>query len=81
MGIVSGIVVFLLIWWIVIFTVLPLRIERQDKNSNTDGFDRGAPKEAHMKFKFILTTGITLALWLIYYILVETGVLTHEFFI
>lgn len=78
MGWLSGIVTFILIWWVVIFTTLPLKIERN--KGDVDGVPAGAPEQAHLKFKLILTTIISCVLWLIYFALVETGVLSHEIF-
>lgn len=79
MGLISGIVVFILIWWVVFFTTLPLRVERN--KGDVPGVPGGAPEKPHLKFKALLTTGITIALWLLYYFLIEQGYLTHEIFI
>ena len=46
MGITGSIVVYVIIWWIVFFSVLPIGIKHSEKpfKSNLEGTDPGAPK-------------------------------------
>ncbi len=78
MGPISGTVVFILIWWVVIFMTLPLKINRVEGEAL--GVDSGAPSKANIKFKLKLTTLISVIVWIIYYMLVEYEVLTIEMF-
>ncbi len=73
MGPVSGIVVYLCIWWVVIFCVLPIGIER-DETGKPD-FSSGAPKDPKIKQKFILTTLISAVLWLAVFAMIHFGVI------
>ena len=60
------IVIFVIIWWLVLFIVLPFGIER-DENS-IKGNDPGAPKNPNIGKKFIYTTVITSIIFVgIYY--------------
>lgn len=77
MGLLGGIVSFLLIWWMILFMTLPLRIHRQNPGDR-HGSDPGAPDHPHLKYKIILTTILSLVLWGILYTLIQTGVLTYE---
>jgi predicted secreted protein len=61
MGWVSGIVVFLLVWWIMLFTVLPFSLKRDET---------GKPDDPKLKQKFLITTGIALAVWCVIHALV-----------
>ncbi len=61
MNILSGIVLFVLIWWSVIFTTLPFGNKRA--SSVTPGHAGSAPVHHHMRRKVIATTLITCALW------------------
>ena len=62
----SGALVFLIIWWTAIFLVLPLGIKRDV---------RGIPVDAQMKKKLLLTTGISIILWLVVYVLIRMDVI------
>jgi predicted secreted protein len=69
MDIASGIVVFLITWWVVLFTVLPWGVTRDDGGPETTG--PGAPKDPKLKKKFIVTTLISVVVWVIIYALIE----------
>ncbi len=54
------IVIFVIIWWLVLFVVLPFGIQR-DENS-IKGNDPGAPKNPMLKKKIYFTTIISIFL-------------------
>lgn len=58
MGPVSGVVVYLCTWWVVIFCVLPLGVK-------TDPAAAGAPLKPDIKKKFLITTVISAVIWLV----------------
>jgi predicted secreted protein len=62
----TGIIVFLLIWWTVIFTVLPFGLRRDET---------GKPDDPRLAHKALLTTGISVLLWLAVYALIEAGII------
>ena len=62
MGIVSGFVVFQMIWWIVLFTVLPVGI-RTDPDKAQTGFANSAPIQLNLRKKLLITTLISIVLW------------------
>ncbi|MEM6902811.1 MAG: DUF1467 family protein, partial [Pseudomonadota bacterium] len=73
----SGIVVFLLIWWTALFTVLPFWVRRND--GSVEGVDPGAPEQPHLLRKAIVTTAVSAVIWLIIFILIEVEVISfHE---
>ena len=57
------IVIFVVIWWLVLFTVLPLGVQKADKI--VGGNDPGAPKNPMLKKKIILTSVISFFLSII----------------
>ncbi|MBL8708684.1 MAG: DUF1467 family protein [Rhodospirillaceae bacterium] len=53
--------IFLIIWWLVLFAVLPWGVRRQE--SDEVGHDPGAPANPMLLKKAVITTAIALALW------------------
>ncbi len=73
MGIVSGIVVYLCIWWVVIFTTLPLWVQRDEGGPEVTA--HGAPKDPMLKKKFILTTIISAVIWVGVFICIQSNLI------
>ena len=74
MSITGSIVVYVIIWWIVFFSVLPVGIKHDDKqfSNNLEGIDPGAPKNPNILKKFLITTSISTILFIgIYYIVIN----------
>jgi predicted secreted protein len=65
----TGIIVFLLIWWLVIFLVLPWGLERDES---------GKPHDPQLKKKVVLTTLLSIVLWCIVYVLVRMDVISFH---
>ena len=67
----GSLIVYISIWWIVFFSVLPLGIRSQNAkfSDNLGGNDRGAPKNPNIGKKFLITTLITSVIFLIIYYL------------
>ncbi|MFZ4761396.1 MAG: DUF1467 family protein [Alphaproteobacteria bacterium] len=76
MIIVSGLLVYFLIWWVVLFAVLPMGVERQAEVQ--DGNDRGAPIVANMKKKIMVTSLISLLIWSVIFTLMQTGIISFN---
>lgn len=60
MGIASGIVVYLCIWWTVLFTVLPWGVRQPDVPETGVV---GAPVNPNLKRKVLATTLISAIIW------------------
>lgn len=69
MGIGSGLVVFLLIWWTALFCVLPWGNAAPDTPET--GMAASAPKNPRLKQKFIATTILSAVLWLVVFAVIE----------
>jgi predicted secreted protein len=53
-----GLAVYVICWWIVLFTILPLRIGQQPADGMPDPIAdaAGAPHAPNLRLKFIVTT-------------------------
>ena len=73
MGVTGAIIIYISIWWIVFFSILPIGIKSQNIKISDElhGNDRGAPKNPKIKKKFFITTLITSIIFLIIYYLVS----------
>ena len=63
-------IIYIIIWWIVFFAILPIDVERQ-KSIKVDGEDPGSPENPKMLKKFIYCTGITTFLFIVIYLLMK----------
>ena len=71
MGTTGAIIVYICIWWIVFFSVLPIGIKSQNVKFKDDlhGNDPGAPKNPRIFKKFLITTLITSIIFAVIYYL------------
>ncbi|MFA7275329.1 MAG: DUF1467 family protein [Pseudobdellovibrionaceae bacterium] len=77
MGIVSGIVVFIMIWWVTLFAVLPWGVRPSE--APVPGEFGGAPEKPLLLKKVIATTLISVVLWCVVYGLIDANVISfHE---
>ena len=63
-------IIYIIIWWIVFFAILPIDVERT-KILKVDGEDPGSPENPKMLKKFIYCTVITTFLFIIIYLLMK----------
>ncbi len=70
MSITGSIVIYVIIWWIVFFSLLPMDVNRK-KFKKIDGEDPGSPENPKILKKFIYTSIISSLLFLIIYYLVR----------
>ncbi len=68
---VTGVVVFIIIWWLILFMVLPWGIS-QTENPEA-GHDPGAPARPMVVRKLLITTGLTIVLFGIFMAGVGSG--------
>jgi predicted secreted protein len=65
--------IYLLIWWVMLFTVLPMGVTRNQDDGK--GFDAGAPAHPQLKKKLIINTILSVVILAVIQILIVTGVL------
>lgn len=58
----NGAVLFVIIWWVVLFAVLPWGVRTLDASDNPAGW-QGAPERPLMWRKLLATTVLSLAVW------------------
>ena len=68
---VTGFVVYALIWWTVLFAVLPVGTHPVDAGAASGGW-RGAPANPHILRKAIATTILATLLWSVAYLLITS---------
>ena len=69
MNIVSAVVVFIVIWWLVLFMVLPFGVRRMEMPE--EGHAPGAPLQPMLWRKAAATTAIAILLFAAVYVIVE----------
>jgi predicted secreted protein len=76
MGIVSGLVLFAVIWFMVLFVVLPIRLETQGDRGNVEpGTHASAPANLNMLRKAKLVTMVSAAIWVLLAGIIFSGVI------
>ena len=69
MGLTGSIILFLIIWWLILFILLPISIDNKTNNTiEYEGNDRGAPNNPKLLKKFIITTIISVILWCVVFL-------------
>ena len=68
MGWLSAIAIYFIIWWITLFTVLPIGVRSQVEDEEVvPGTETGAPTNPRLAYKMVLTTGISLVIFGLFY--------------
>jgi predicted secreted protein len=65
----TGIVVYILVWWVTLFAILPLWVTPADPEE--PGFAAGAPRRPLMLRKIAVTTVVAAVIWLGIYVVVS----------
>jgi predicted secreted protein len=61
-----GIAIYLILWWLAFFTMLPMGAQslHEADEQSVPGVERGAPKSHHLGRKALIATGIAAVVWL-----------------
>ena len=65
----TGIVVYILVWWVTLLAVLPLWVTPTEPGEI--GHASGAPRRPRLGLKLALTTAVAAAIWLGIYVVVK----------
>lgn len=77
MGWAGGIVLYVLIWWGVLFTVLPWGVRGQFEDGDVvSGTEPGAPVRASLSRRVLMTSGIAALVWGAAYLVVTYEIIT-----
>ena len=63
-------VIYIIIWWVVFFAILPIDVNRA-KIIRVEGEDPGSPENPKIFKKFLYCTGITSVIFSIIYLLIK----------
>ena len=63
-------ILYVIIWWVVFFAILPIDVNRQ-KTVKIEGEDPGSPENPKMIKKFMYSTVITTIIFIIIYLLIK----------
>ncbi|MEM9497403.1 MAG: DUF1467 family protein [Pseudomonadota bacterium] len=81
MSVASGIVLFLVIWFLTFMCVLPIRIVTQGEAGTTvPGTHDGSPEHHYLRRKFWITTGLSAVIWAVAAYIIITGMITVQDF-
>ena len=69
MNVFTGIAIFFVAWWIVLFTVLPFGIKRHADSE--PGLEPGAPERPRLWAKAGVTTLIATVVWVLIYLVID----------
>jgi len=79
MNLFSAFVVWLIIWWLTLFIILPIGIRGQAEEGDiVEGTEPGAPHKLDIKKKFIQTTIIATGLWGLTCLLIVSGIIRWD---
>ena len=73
MTVFTGIAIYFVVWWIVLFAVLPFGVRRHGEPE--PGLEPGAPARPHLGIKACVTTLIAALVWLAIYAIIESEVI------
>ena len=78
-GILGLVIIFILLWCLSLFIVLPIRMETQeDANAVTPKTQPGVPANPQLFLRIAWATGVAIFLWAICFIILEYGIINID---
>ena len=71
MSLVTGLAMYFVIWWTVLFAVLPIGTKPVTQADSDSGW-RGAPERPAILRKALITTGVAAVVWVICWFLITS---------
>ena len=75
MGIGSYVAIYLVVWWTVLFAILPLGMNQGDQQAPSDGGQWGAPIKPNLKKKAITTTWVAVLVFALVWLTIRFGLI------
>ena len=72
----TGLMVYLVIWWTVLFAVLPLGVRKVANPGR--GEERGAPERPELLRKAVITSIVAAVLWIAFYVLHQADIFSFR---
>ena len=73
---VSAVAVYVCLWWVVLFALLPVGVRPAERQE--PGHDAGAPTNPRLPLKLAATTAISAVLWLAVWAIIQSGIFTFR---
>ena len=77
MNAVTGVAMYIMIWWVVLFAVLPFGTKPVAQADKDTGW-RGAPERARMWRKVLITTILAAIVWAGFYLIIRSDWLSFR---
>ncbi len=74
----TGVMVYLVIWWTVLFAVLPLGVKRVENPGR--GQEVGSPERPQLVRKAIITSIVAAVVWIVFFLLHESDIFSFRDF-
>ena len=74
----TALATYVIIWWLVMFMVLPWGVQRIEPKNLREGDDPGAPENPRILIKAAVTTGISGVIFGLVYLVVISGVISFR---
>ena len=72
MGILTAVAIYFVIWWTVLFAILPIGVRSQEENEDIVlGTTHSAPADPRLAFKAIITSIVSAAIFAAFYLVTE----------
>ena len=79
MPVTTAIAIFFLIWWVVLFAVLPFGVRSQHEHGEiAPGTDPGAPAIPHLRRKLLWTTAVSILIFAACYVVYVKQLVTLD---
>lgn len=78
MGWATGLAIYFVIWWIVVFAVLPWGVRPVEPGDVAKGHASGAPRKPRMLIKIVVTTVVAAGIWLVVYYVIQSGTISFR---
>lgn len=81
MGPTLSVALYFVLWWMILFAVLPLGVRSQSEEGEiTPGSEHGAPAAPRLAWKFVITTIVTSVVFSVVYVIVNYKLLSLDAF-
>lgn len=79
MSLTFALAIYLICWWLVLFTVLPLGIRsQQEEGEVVEGSEAGAPHQPRIWRKLLITTIVATIIFAIIYVIIAYRLITLD---
>jgi predicted secreted protein len=78
MGWAAGISLYVIIWWIVIFTVLPWGVQAVGSDEVAKGHASGAPRKPRILTKMAVTSLVAALIWGVFYLVYQLDLISFR---